>query len=934
LVVVGEVIGEGPAQEQSVVGETPNLAARLQGLAEPDSLVIADSTRRLAGDAFTYIDLGRHSLKGFAEPVPAWQVVGLQEIETRFEATHRRALTALVGRQLELCLLIERWRAAQANEGQIVLVSGEPGIGKSRITQALRERICAEPHIRLSYQCSPYYTNSALFPVISQLERAANFAAGDSTAQKLSKLEHLLQQSTEDVDAIIPLFAALLSIPIGGRDQTLDLTPQEQKKKIQEALFEQLFGLAAHRPVLFVLEDAQWIDPSTLELIDLTVARIQTMPVLMVITFRPEFAPPWTSQAHSTELLLNRLEQGQVAALIECISGGKALPSEVLEQIVAKTDGVPLFVEELTKTVLESGLLRATDDRYELVGPLPPLAIPASLQDSLMARLDRLTPPKQVAQVGAAIGREFSYALVRALTGMGDDKLKATLAQLMAAELIFQRGQPPAAIYTFKHALVRDAAYASLLKSRRRQVHADIACVLLEKFPKQAETQPELLAYHYTEAGLAELALDAWQAAAKRAVALSAYAEALHHLDQALAQLARLPNTVARERRELELQVMKFGPLFPVKGFAARECDQTSERALALCRRVGDDETMFTALYARWVIRYVLGQQRESFDLSREYLERALTKDYELACLVGHRIHAVALLMRGDVEAACSHGRLALQRYVAERHRPLLARFGQDLKVSCLNYLALAEALAGRLDAAHAHGEEAIAYARSLNHIHTRAYALWHIGVWLPAMIRETEDLQRGGNELIDLAQEHRLLFWEVSARPFLVVAGLDIGDVTSAEEAVRALDIYRQKFNCQLCVPQHFCHISETYLAAGHMGAANRYLEMADDLMQKNTETYWKSELFRLRGKLELAYGQTRYPEAVSHMEASLALARNKGLKLLELRVATDLARLWAEHGQRNQALDLLGSVCGEFTEGFDTTDLKVAKTLLFQLG
>src|SRR5437016_7191521 len=530
LVVVGDLSREGALREHAVVGETPNLAARLQALAEPGTAVIAGSTRRLLGDLFRLRDLGRHEVKGIAEPVAAWVVEGVSDSESRFEAVRAAGLTDLIGRADELDFLLERQRLAWKGEGQIVLISGEAGIGKSRLAAALAERIAGEPHARLRYQCSLYHTNSALHPFIAQLERAAGFKADDTSAQTLDKLEALLAMGASPVQAVAPLFAALLSIPFGERYPTLSLSPMQHRRRTLAALLDQFEGLARRQPILLSFEDAQWADATSLELLDLTVERVRQLPVLALFTFRPEFEPPWARLPNVGTLTLGRLDRDDVENMVARVTGGRVLPAEVMKQIVAKTDGNPLFVEELTKTVLEAGILVADDGGYRLDGPLPPLAIPETLQDSLMARLDRLAPVREIAQIGAAVGREFSYSLMRPLVGRVESALKRALAQLEQAELVFRRGAPPEATYSFKHALVRDAAYESLLKSRRQQLHGQIARALEQSFADVVASQPEIVAHHFTEAGgLVEPAIDYWLKAGQQAARRSANAEALNH---------------------------------------------------------------------------------------------------------------------------------------------------------------------------------------------------------------------------------------------------------------------------------------------------------------------------------------------------------------------------------------------------------------------
>ena len=565
LVVVGDLIGQGASQEQAVVGETPNLAARLQALAEPGTVVIAPSTRRLTGGLFEYADLGAVELKGLGAPVMAARVVRGSAALSRFEALHGRDPTPLVGRDEELALLQRRWQQAKAGEGRVVVLIGEPGIGKSRLAQAMLEEVASEPHTRLRYFCSPHHQASALHPFITQLEHAAGMRHEDMPEARLAKLEALLARSNAGAEEI-GFIAERMSVPTGDKYRLPDLTPQRRKERTLEALLAQMARLAAQKPVLMLFEDAHWIDPTSLELLTLTVARASTLPLLLLVTARPEFTPPWPAEAHVTTLPLGRLGRREGATLVERSAGGKALPAEILEQILARTDGVPLFLEELTKTIIESGLLHEEDGHYALDGALPPLAIPTTLHDSLMARLDRLAPVREVAQIGAAIGREFSYPLLSAVAQQPDDRLKEALDQLVRAELVFGRGELPEAVYTFKHALVQEAAYASLLRERRRTLHARIAQALEGEFPEVAETQPELVAHHYAAAGLPAPAIDYYRRAAERAMAASANAEAIAHLTRGLELIGSLPESPERISREIDFRLALGPPLLPYEG--------------------------------------------------------------------------------------------------------------------------------------------------------------------------------------------------------------------------------------------------------------------------------------------------------------------------------------------------------------------------------
>jgi class 3 adenylate cyclase len=583
LVVVGDLIGSGEAQERGIVGETPNLAARLQGIAEPNMVVVAESTRRLLGNLFELQDLGVRDLKGIAGPVRAWGALRASSVEGRFEALHASGLTALVGREEELELLLRRWARAKTGEGQVVLLSGEAGIGKSRLTAALLETIASEPHTRLRYFCSPQRTDSALYPIIGQMERAAGFAHDDAPEAKLGKLDAVLAQtSTSKQDAA--LLADMLSLPDDGRYPILDLIPEQRRQRTLQALLSQMEALARQNPVLMIFEDAHWSDPTSLEAFGRVIDRIATLRVLLLVTFRPEFAAPWIGQPHVTALTLSRLPKRAVDAMIGGVVGNKLLPASIRQDIIERTDGIPLFVEEMTKAVLEA---ESQDAVEHLAGAVPPsaLAVPASLQASLMARLDRLGPAKEVAQVGAAIGREFSHALLTAVVRKPEAELGSALDRLIAAGLLFRQGVPPHATCLFKHALVQDAAYGTLLRESRRALHARIAETLESQFPEIAENQPELLARHCTEAGLIEKAASLLGKAGQRSLERSALVEGVAQLSRALDQIATLPATPALRSEEIKLQVALITPLIHIKGFAAPETKAAAERARLLIQQ-------------------------------------------------------------------------------------------------------------------------------------------------------------------------------------------------------------------------------------------------------------------------------------------------------------------------------------------------------------
>ena len=616
LVVVGDLIGTGSAQEQTVVGETPNLAARLQAVADPNTVVIAESTRKLLGNLFELQDLGANEVKGIAEPVRAYAPLRASSVESRFEALHATGLTALVGREEELELLLRRWSKAKTGEGQVVLLSGEPGIGKSRLTAASLEGLAGEPHTRLRYFCSPHHLDSALHPTITQLERAAGFQREDTAEGRRNKLEALLSKGTDDLREAAPLIADLLSIPTGDRYAALDLTPQKRKEKTLTALLTQVEGLSRREPVLMVYEDVHWSDPTTRESLDLLIDRVSGLRVLVIITFRPEFNPPWAGRPHVTLLSLSRLPPRQGAEMITRVTGGKALPKEIVDQIIDRTDGVPLFIEELTKSVVESGLVREVGDHYAVTGLAAPLAIPTTLHASLLARLDRLAATREVAQIGAALGRSFSHELISAVAQVPRQKLDDALEQLVHAELIFRRGSPPHAEYTFKHALVQDAAYSTLLRSRRHQLHGHITAILEAHFPEIVQTQPEVLARHSAEAVLAEKAAGYCLKAGQQAMARWAMTEAVAQLRRGLEFLSGIPDETLRNERELDLQIMLGQALVATKGYGADEPAQTYARARELCQQLNRPAQLGQVLWGHWVFCHVRAELEQAEEYS------------------------------------------------------------------------------------------------------------------------------------------------------------------------------------------------------------------------------------------------------------------------------------------------------------------------------
>ncbi len=928
-VVVGELFGDGAAQEEAVVGETPNLAARLQALAEPGAVVISQATRRLVGGLFELTDLGPIRLKGFAEPLAAWRVEGAGRAEGRFEALRGQHLTPLVGREHELGILLERWAWAKDGDGQVVLLSGEPGIGKSRVIRTLLERLGDEPYTPLSHYCSPHHVNSALYPVIGLLERAARLERDASADEQLAGLKAVLARTGDRLDEVVPLLAALLGVPTGARYPALTLTPEVQKQRTLQVLVNQIAGLAGQQPVLALYEDVHWIDPSTLELLGLVIESIRQLPVLVLITFRPEFRPPWTTQTHVTTLVMSRLGRRQGADLVGRVAGEKPLPADVVEQIVARTDGVPLFVEELTKTVLESGLLTDTGDHYELSGPLPPLAIPATLHDSLIARLDRLAPVKEVAQIGAVIGREFSHELLTAVSPLAADKLGEALDQLVRSELAFRRGAPPKASYTFKHALIQDAAYQSLLKSKRQQLHARIARALEERLTDAGETGPEVLARHLTEAGLAERAIPYWRRAGELAAARSADVEAIAHLSKGLELIATLPDSPEHLNEELALLLAIGGPLMANKGFAAQEVERTYSRASALCEQMGRSAELFPALRGLWSCYFVRGEYQRAYDLAAQLVTLADEQEETRRALARRALGATLFFLGrfADAATAVNEG-IAIDDAVAAWEDPAqLLLYTERAGVACRLYSAWALWYLGFPDGAVQKVEAGLALAQRLAHASSLAFAL----IWAAAVhiLRREFDVAHGRAEAaVEIARKHRMSAWFGHATVCRGFALVGLGQTAEGIAQIQTGLAAWHETGSRLLDTQWLGFLAEAHLQAGKFDDALSALDRATETAAAIGECHYQAELYRLRGVVLAETGESA--EAASWFQRAIDTVRGQEAKSLELRAATNLARLWRDQGKRAQARDLLAPVYGWFTEGLDTADLRDAKALL----
>jgi class 3 adenylate cyclase/predicted ATPase len=926
LVVVGDLIGAGAAQERGVVGETPNLAARLQALARLGALVIADGTRRQVGTLFQLEDLGLQSLSGFVEAQQAWRVIDESRVLSRFEAL-RSAATPLVGREEELDLLLRRWRQAQAGEGRVVLVSGEPGIGKSRLTAELSQRIAGEPHTRLRYFCSPHHQDSALYPFITQLEHAAGFAREDAAEAKRDKLRKLLAPAAPRGDEV-ELVAELLSLPNSAAG--LNLSPQRRREMLFEALLHQLEALARIKPVLMIFEDAHWIDPTTRELVDLTIDRVARLPMLLVVTFRPEFQHAWSGQPHVTVLALNRLRGRDGAALVDRLAGNTGLSRDTVDEIVERADGVPLFVEELTKAVLESG---DRDNRVAAVlaaSPLPSAAIPASLHASLIARLDRLgSIAREVGQIGAVIGREFGYDLIERVGQRPETELRVGLDRLAEAGLLFCRGAAPQSSYLFKHALVQDAAYGTLLRTRRQELHARVVAVLEQDFADLTDRQPELLAHHLTAAGDAERAVDQWLKAGQFAAERSAHREAISHLEHGLATLSAVPTRPARDSREIELQLARGLSLFTTEGIISAEAAKAYARARELAEQRGDARQLFTAIYGLWQSANGSGRARESRGLSdRLLLLTADEADDGLRLQAHHSAWATALF-DGEPAIARDHSEAGRRLYDPERHRSHRLLYGGHDPGACADSLgAQAYWLLGYPEKALTRVSESLSLAERIAHPLTLEITLnWQTMLYLDRGEPELASQRLGAAEAVVAEQRIGFVF---EPRFFRGAALCAHG---AFDEAAACL---REGLATQLGPltwrPYGFAKLAEALAQHGEHREALAAVTEGREAQEESGCLRWKAELHRLEGVA--LCGLNRLEESQNAFAEALSVARKQQAKSYELRAATSLARLWAEQGRRSEARELLAPVYGWFTEGFDTADLKAAKALLAELG
>jgi class 3 adenylate cyclase/predicted ATPase len=931
LVVVGD-IGEGPRQEHLALGETPNVAARVQGLATPDSVVISDATFRLVQGYFECQELGEQTLRGVSQSIAVYRVLRESDVQSRLDVASTRGLTPLVGREAEVTLLLERWQQAKGGQGHVVLLTGEGGIGKSRLVQVLKEHVASEPHGRWECRSSPYYQNTALYPIIDLLQRALQWHQDDTPAQRMEKLEQTLSQFRLPVEETVPLFAPLLSVSVAeDHYPPLNLSPQRQRQKTLDSLVTMLLELAEREPMLFILEDLHWTDPTTLEFLGLLVEQVPTAAIYVLLTCRPTFQPPWSHKSYLSEVTVNRLSSAQVEQFITRMTEGKPFPHEVLQQIIAKTDGVPLFVEEITKAILESGQLKAIDGHYELTGSFSTLAIPATLQDSLMARLDRLMTGKVIAQLGATMGRQFSYALLQAVTQLNERTLQEELHRLIDAEIVYQRGVLPQSTYVFKHALIQDAAYESLLKSTRQQYHQRIAQVLEERFPETAEAQPELLAHHLTQAGLPEQAVHYWHTAGQRASERSAHVEAISHLRQGLALLQTLPETPERTRREVGMLIALGVSLNVTKSIAAPEVAQTYLRAQHLCQHLDDPYQRFPVLRGLWQYYHVCTDFRTAHALGEQLLALAQQVRDSAMLVAAHRALGATLFGMGAVAAAQTHFAQGIALY-DQQHRVYAVLHGDDAGVACRTFDAWTLWCLGYPDQGLARKQEAVTLAQQVAHPFSLGLALG----WAAAfhqLRREERAAQEHAEAVVLLAKEQGFPYWVATGS---ILHGWALAHQGQAREGIAQIVqglIACRATGAETLRPYFLALLAEAQGTLGEPEEGLTVLTEALTLANTTGERRYEPELYRLKGELLLQQNSANQAEAEACFHHSLDIARSQQAKSWELRVATSLARLWQRQGKRQEAHDLLAPVYRWFTEGFNTADLQDAKALLDEL-
>jgi DNA-binding response OmpR family regulator/class 3 adenylate cyclase/predicted ATPase len=925
-------IATGPVvidEDHPAIGEAPLIAARLRVGAAPNSIIITARTRRLIGRVFDCTVLSPCSTDEASEPIKIYRVTARRAAQTRFHARQVGEPTKMVGREREMEHLLLLWKRAKAGNAQVVLLNGEAGIGKSRVCEAFLSRVETEAQTAIRCQCSALRSDSPFYPIIQQLEDSAGIRDEDTPDTKLNKLETMLSLTDPGLLADAPLYARLLSIPTNGRYSPLELTAQRQKDLLIRALIRNIICRARKQPLIMKLADAHWVDSSTLELFDRIVSSVVALQILIIVSFRPEFSTNWLDQSHVTLLPLNRLSREQIRAIILAVAKGKKLPDQVCEQIITKADGVPLFAEELTTAVFESGLL---EERESSTGPSPNLAIPATLADSLTARLDKLGPAKEVAQVGAAIGRDFSYLMLEAFFLERGRWLKSALDHLIGSGLIFVRGEPPNSSYTFKHALIQDAAYATLLRSKRRALHESIAKVLENTFPEIIQTQPELVGHHFALAGLNERGINYLRKAGQRMIEQSANAEAINQLTRALRLVRLLEETPERSTLELDLEVMLGQAMIASRGYAAMETKEVLLRARVLIDDSTDPSQKFSILYGIWACAYVGGVLVEQQAVAAELRAQAKRHSDTAALCVAHRVVGTTCVTGGNFTSGLQHLRRAHALYEPDRHAPYLYRYGQDIGVAAQCYLSWALWHLGYVDQAYSVADAAVQRAERLGHPHTLVYALCHARAFMGIFGRCAEHIQSCADLVVALCSEYGFSHWINCGRIFQGWAAVSRGEFDRGISILEAGVAAWRNTGARLWLPTFAAMQAEAYARAGNKDAALQAIERAIMLTKETGECWAEAEILRVNAGLQATIGSARSQEIESLLLRALNVSRRQRAKCFELRAACDLARVWQRQNQHQKAFALLRSTCRAI-EGSQTADLKEVKVLLEEL-